>query len=59
VSVEIEMIVDRGMNGGKFLQDIYVPELRHRSLPSLKWLMGISGSEQSGTAAIFSKKRNR
>jgi len=28
VTVEVEMIVDRGMDGGEFLQGLYVPEFR-------------------------------
>ena len=39
VTVEVEMIVDRGIDGGKFLQGLYVPEIRHRTLPSSEWLM--------------------
>ena len=39
VTVEIEMIVDRGMDGGKFLQGLYVPEFCHRTLPSSKRLV--------------------
>ena len=39
VTVEVEMIVDRGMGGGEFLQGLYVPEFRHRTLPSSEWLM--------------------
>ena len=39
VTVEVEMIVDRGMDGGEFLQGLYVPEFRHRTLPSSEWLM--------------------
>lgn len=39
VTVEIEMIVDRGVDRGEFLQGIYVPELRHRTLPSSEWLV--------------------
>ena len=30
VTVLIEMIMDRGVDGGKLLQSLYVPELRHR-----------------------------
>ena len=39
VAVNIEMVVDRGMDGGEFLQGLYVPEFRHRTLPSSEWLV--------------------
>ncbi len=39
VTVEVEMIVDRGMDGGEFLQGLYVSEFRHCTLPSSEWLM--------------------
>ncbi len=34
VTVLIEMIMDRGVDGGKLLQSFYVPELRHRTFSS-------------------------
>jgi hypothetical protein len=34
VTVLIEMIMDRGMGGGEFLQGLYISELRHRSFSS-------------------------
>ncbi len=39
VAFVIEMIVDRGVDGGEFLQGLYVPELRHRPLSSSKRLV--------------------
>ncbi len=39
VTVLIEMIMDRGVDGGKLLQSFYVPELRHRTLSSSERLM--------------------
>ncbi len=39
VTVLIEMVMDRGVDGGKLLQSLYVPELRHRTLSSSEWLM--------------------
>ncbi len=39
VTVLIEMIKDRGVDGGKLLQSLYVPELRHRTLSSSERLM--------------------
>ena len=44
MAFEIEMIVDRGVDGGEFLQGLYVPELRHRSFSSVERLVGIFGS---------------
>ncbi len=40
----VEVIVDRGVNGGKFLQGLYISELRHRSFSSPERLVGILGS---------------
>ena len=34
MTFEVEMVVDRGMNGGEFLECFYVSELRHCPLPS-------------------------
>jgi len=39
VTVVIEVVVDRGVNGGKFLQGLDVPELRHCSFSSSEWLV--------------------
>ncbi len=39
VAVEVEMVVDRGVNGGKFLQGFAVPELRHRPFSSSERLV--------------------
>ncbi len=39
VTVLIEMIMDRGVDGGKLLQSHYVPELRHRIFSSSERLM--------------------
>ena len=39
VTVLIEMIMDRGMDGGKLLQSLYVPELRHCTFSSSERLM--------------------
>jgi hypothetical protein len=39
VTVLIEMIMDRGVDGGKLLHSLYVPELRHRTLSSSERLM--------------------
>ena len=34
VTVMVEMVVDRGMGSGKFLESFYVPESRHCSFSS-------------------------
>ena len=39
VAVLVEVVVDRGMGCGEFLQDLYISELRHRSFSSSKRLM--------------------
>ncbi len=39
MTFEIEMIVDRGMNGGEFLERLRAPEFRHCSLSSPERLM--------------------
>ncbi len=44
VTVLIEMIMDRGMGGGEFLQGPYISELRHRSFSSPERLVGVFGS---------------
>ncbi len=44
VAVVVEVVVDRGMGGGEFVQGLYVPELRHRSFSSPERLVGILGS---------------
>jgi hypothetical protein len=39
MTVEVEVIVDRGVNGGKFLKGLDVPELRHGTLSSSERLV--------------------
>jgi len=39
MTVEIKMIVDRGMNGREFLQGFHVSEFRHRAFPSSERLV--------------------
>ena len=43
VAVVVEVVVDRGMGGGEFLQGLYFPEPRHRSFSSSERLVGILG----------------
>ncbi len=44
MTVMVEMVVDRGMGSGKFLESFYVPESRHCSFSSTERLVGILGS---------------
>ena len=39
VAVVVEVVVDRGMGGGKLLVSFHVPELRHRLFSSSDWLV--------------------
>ena len=39
VAVLVEVVVDRGMGGGEFLQGLYISELRHRSFSSSERLV--------------------
>ena len=39
LTVEVEVVVDRSMDGGELLQGLHVPELRHRPLPSSERLL--------------------
>ena len=39
VAVLVEVIVDRGVGGGEFLEGFYIPEPSHRSFSSPEWLM--------------------
>ena len=41
MAVLVEVIVDRGVGGGKLLESLHVPELRHRSFSSSERLVGI------------------
>ena len=41
VTVLVEVVVDRGMGGGKLLESFQFPEFRHRSLSSSEWLVRI------------------
>ena len=44
MSFLVEMVVDRAVNRGEFLQTSHAPEPEHRLLSSSKWLVGILGS---------------
>jgi len=53
VAVVVEVVVDRGVGGGEFLQGLYVPKLRHRTLSSPEPLVGILGSVVEPTAVLL------
>jgi len=55
----VEVVVDRGVGGGKLLQGLYGPELRHRSFSSSERLVGILGSVVEPTAALFHRRTVR
>ncbi len=44
VAFLVEVVVNRGMGDGEFLQGLYIPEPRHRSFSSSERLVGILGS---------------
>ena len=44
MAVMVEMIVDRGVDGGEFLEGLHIPKLCHRLLSSSERLVGILGS---------------
>ena len=39
MAFDVEVVVDRGMNGSEFLQGLHVPNFRHRAFPSPEWLV--------------------
>jgi hypothetical protein len=41
VALVVEKVVDRGMDGGKFLEGANVLELQHRFFPSPEWLVRV------------------
>ena len=41
VAIMVEMVVDRSMGGGKFLQGLSISERRHGALSPPEWLRGI------------------
>ena len=44
MTVLVEVVMDRGMGSGKFLESFYIPEARHRLLSSSERLVGVLGS---------------
>ncbi len=53
VAVLVEVIVYRGMGGGKLLKGLHVPELRHCSFSSSERLVGILSPIVEPTAALL------
>ena len=47
----VEVVVDRGMDGGEFLQGLYVPEPGHCRFPSSKRLVRVLGPVVEPTTA--------
>ena len=43
MTFQVEVVVDRGMDGGEFLQRLEASEARHRPLSSPERLMGVFG----------------
>ena len=39
VAFVVEMVLDRGVDGGELLQGLDVSEFRHRPIPSSEWLV--------------------
>ena len=52
VALLIEVIVDRSVDGSKLLEDLHVPEFRHRTLSSSEWLMRVFGPVVEPTPAL-------
>ena len=47
----VELVVDRGMDGSKFLQGLYVPEIGHCRFPSSERLVRVLGPVVEPTTA--------
>ena len=47
----VEVVIDRGMNGGEFLQGLDVSEPRHRPFPPSKRLVRVLGPVVEPTTA--------
>jgi len=44
VALQIEIVMDESMSGGKFLQTSHTPKAQNRPFSSSKWLVGILAS---------------
>ncbi len=54
VTVSIEVIVDRGVDGGEFLKGLYIPEFRHRPLSSSERLMRVLSPIVEPVPSVYS-----
>ena len=48
----VEVVLDRAMDGGEFLQTSHAPEAEHRPFPSSEWLVGVLSSVVPPTASF-------
>ena len=56
MAVPVEVVVDRGMGGGEFLQGLHISEFRHRSFSPSERLVGNLGSiVEPPTALLFGR----
>ena len=53
VSLLVEVVADRGMNGGEFLQTSYAPEPEHGTFPPSKREMRILGTIVNPAASFL------
>ena len=53
VTIEVEMTMNRSVDGGEFMQSLDVPEPRHRSFSSSERLMRVFGSIVEPTTALL------
>ncbi len=53
MAVLIEVIVDRGVGGGEFLQGLYMSEIRHRAFSSSERLMRVLGPIVEPSTALL------
>ena len=53
VALLVEVVVNRGMGGGEFLESFYIPEARHCPLSSSERLVGVLGSIIEPPAALL------
>ena len=44
MALVVEVVVDRGMDGGEFLQSLYIPKSGHYPFPSSERLVRVLGS---------------
>jgi hypothetical protein len=56
VSVLVEMVVDRAVDGGEFLQTSHPPELEHGPFPSSEGLVGTEGPRSEFSTRLFNHR---